>query len=257
MDKKQSEARRRQEDTALNHGLIWVGAAIVLEALLMLVNRYYINFRISDQGVALAELISGLMKYIRIGGPILGILCLVWAVLRFRKGEKAGLPTTLALACGALAICAHVAKTYQENGMRMLFFLVPAWAGLALVYYLYQKEFFLAASASGMSVLGLWFVRATGGLGLESALMLVGIVIIAAIALWLKKSGGVLHKADGSEVSVLPKNASYLLIFASCVVGLAVVAAALALGATVSYYLIFAMVAWLFVLLVYYTVKLM
>ena len=33
--------------------------------------------------------------------------------------------------------------------------------------------------------------------------------------------------------------------------------AALVLGSTVAYYLIFAMVAWLFALLVYYTVKMM
>ena len=30
MDKKQKEERRHQEDVALNKGLVWVGAAIVL-----------------------------------------------------------------------------------------------------------------------------------------------------------------------------------------------------------------------------------
>ena len=38
---------------------------------------------------------------------------------------------------------------------------------------------------------------------------------------------------------------------------LAAIAAAVALGSAVSYYLLFAMVAWLFALLVYYTVKMM
>ena len=46
-------------------------------------------------------------------------------------------------------------------------------------------------------------------------------------------------------------------MFASCVVSLAAIAAAIALGGAVSYYLLFAMVAWLFALLVYYTVKMM
>ena len=40
MDKKQREERRRQEDIALQRGLLWVAGAIVLEALLVLVNRY-------------------------------------------------------------------------------------------------------------------------------------------------------------------------------------------------------------------------
>ena len=43
----------------------------------------------------------------------------------------------------------------------------------------------------------------------------------------------------------------------SCGVGLAAVVVSLVLGASVAYYLIFAMIAWLFGLLVYYTVKLM
>ena len=38
---------------------------------------------------------------------------------------------------------------------------------------------------------------------------------------------------------------------------LAAIAAAIVLGGVVSYYLLFAMVAWLFALLVYYTVKMM
>ena len=37
MDKKQREARRHQEDMALNQGLLWVGAAIILEFLLLLI----------------------------------------------------------------------------------------------------------------------------------------------------------------------------------------------------------------------------
>ena len=43
MDKKQREARRHQEDIALQRGLLWVVGAVVLEALLVLVNRFYIN----------------------------------------------------------------------------------------------------------------------------------------------------------------------------------------------------------------------
>ena len=39
MDKNQREERRRQEDIALNRGLLWVGAAILMELLLMLVNQ--------------------------------------------------------------------------------------------------------------------------------------------------------------------------------------------------------------------------
>ena len=68
MDKKQREARRHQEDMALNRGLLWVGAAIILEFLLLLINRYYINFRVDEASVNLATTLHTLLKVVRIGG---------------------------------------------------------------------------------------------------------------------------------------------------------------------------------------------
>ena len=254
MDKNQREARRRQEDRALNHGLLWVAGAVVLEAVLMFVNRYYINIMTSEIDFALV--LYSVMGVVRIAGAALGIVALVWAALQFRKGGKAALPTVVGLACLAVAVCAHVVIAYDKSGMQMLFLLVPAWAGLALVYYLYQREFFLAATASGMAALALWFIRYGGGAGVEAGLLVVGVVLVGAVALWLKKSGGLIRRA-GQEIRVMGKGTSYALILASCLVGLAAVLAALLLGSTITYYLIFLMVAWMFVLLVYYTVKLM
>lgn len=255
MDKNKKEARRHQEDVALNRALLWVAGAIVLECLLLLVNRYYINYRAAEVDIAIA--IRSILKVVQIGGAAVGLLCLVWAVLRFRKGQTVTLPVVLWLACWALMICGRVARTYQDAGVQMLFLLVPAWAGLALVYYLYHREFFLGAAAGGMSVVGLWFVRYGGGLGLEVVLSLVGIVLVAAAALWLKKNDGLIRKGEGEPVRVMSKKTSYPMILASCAVGLIAVLAAVALGPNAAYYLIFVMAAWLFALLVYYTVKMM
>ena len=47
------------------------------------------------------------------------------------------------------------------------------------------------------------------------------------------------------------------MLLVTCLASLAAVLVALAAGGTVAYYLIFVMVAWLFALFVYYTVKLM
>lgn len=254
MDKNQREARRRQEDRALNRGLLWVAGAILLEALLLFVNRYYINILTSE--VDFAIMLRSVMKVVRIAGAVVGAVSLVWAALQFKKGGKVTLPTVVGLACMALAVCAHVILAFDKSGMQMLFLLVPAWAGLALVYYLYQREFFLAATASGLAAVGLWFIR-FGGMGFEAGLTLVGIILVAAIALWLKKSGGVVRRSSGEEVQIMAKNTSYALILASCLVGVVALAVALLLGGIIAYYLIFAMVAWMFVLLVYYTVKLM
>ena len=251
MDYNEREARRRQEDRDLNRALIWVGAAIVLEFLLVLVNKYYINFRTTTESINLALAINAALQGLRWVSLAALAACLVWAFLRMNKGEKAALPLALTAASGAQVILG-----FRDSGVRMLFWLVPAWAALALVYYLYQREFFLAALVSGLGVLGLWFVRHAGAVSPYTIAAVVAIVLVAGAMLWMKSHQGRLIVKEGIK-RVLPPEAGYALMFASCVVSLAAIAAAVALGSAVSYYLLFAMVAWLFALLVYYTVKMM
>lgn len=256
MDKKQKEARRRQEDMALNRGLIWVGVAIVLEMMVIFIKRSYLEYGFAEAEVDLAMTMHTVLKGLRIACPLAAVLCLAWALFQMKKGVgKTGLLVSAALVLCQVAVCAHVSVAYKEAGVQMLLLLVPAMAGLALVYYLYQKEFFLAAAASGLSVLGLWFVR-YGGAGPDVVLTLVGILLVLAVTLWLKKQGGNVNLL-GRSFQVLPKDAAYPVILVTGVVSLAVVAGAMVLGAAVAYYLLFVMVVWLFALLVYYTVKMM
>ena len=253
MDKNMKEARRRQEDTALNRALMWVGGAIVLEGLLLFVNRYYINFFVSE--VDFASLLFSILGILRIAGAVLGVLALAWAAIRFREGQSAGLQAVVAVACLAVAFCAYITVTFQKPGVQMLFLLVPAWAGLALVYYLYQREFFVAAVASGLSGLALWCAHVGGRKQAMFLLLLVGLITLAL--LWLKKMDGTIHRASGEVVRVLSANTAYSVILISCVGGAAAGLLGLLLGATAAYYLVFVMFAWLFALLVYYTAKMM
>lgn len=85
MDKNQREVRLRQEDADLNRGLLWVVGAVLLECLLMVVNRWYINFYPAEIGVA--EAILNVMRVLRVGGGIVGILALVWSGPVLPQGE--------------------------------------------------------------------------------------------------------------------------------------------------------------------------
>lgn len=256
MDYNEREARRRQEDRDLNRALIWVGAAIILEFLLVLVNKYYINFRTTAESINLALAINAALQGLRWISLAAVVMCVVWAFLRMNKGEKAALPLVLTAAFGALLICSQVILGFRDAGVRMLFWLVPAWAALALVYYLYQREFFLAALVSGLGVLGLWFVRHAGAVSPYTIGAIVAILLVAGAMLWMKGHQGRLVVKEGVK-RVLPPEAGYALMFVSCAVSLVAIAAAIAVGGALSYYLLFAMVAWLFALLVYYTVKMM
>lgn len=255
MDRKQREERRRQEDIALQRGLLWVLGAIVLEALLMAVNRYYFNYYLTDWEINLAIAISGVLSFLRYAAPIAAVASLGYSLWQLQNGRRYGPALVLALALGAVAVCVHVIIKFQGPGLSMLFWLVVAWAVLALVYYIYQREFFVAASACGMSVLGLWFARYESAGRVEALLTLAAIAVVSGGVLWMKKSGGTLP--GKLKLQFLPKDTSYVVTLTTCAVSLISLIAALLVGATAAYYLIFVMVAWLFALFVYYTVKLM
>lgn len=253
MDKKQREARRHQEDIALQRGLLWVVGAVVLEALLVLVNRFYINYYMDEVEILLT--MDKVLRALRIVAPIATILALLWTAWQLKQQKKFMLPLVVTAACGAVSVCSHVVIKYRGPGVSMLFWLVIGWAVLAMVYYIYQHEFFLGACACGMSVLALWFVRYGASGRPETILILAAIIAVTAASLWLRKSDGALP--GPTTVQFLPQKTNYSVLLVTCLASLAAVLVALAAGGTVAYYLIFVMAAWLFALFVYYTVKLM
>lgn len=256
MDRDEREARRRQEDRALNKALIWVGAAIILEFLLVLVNRYYINYNTTSESINRAVATHAALVGLRWVSLAALVVCVVWMVIRLSKNGHAVLPGILSIAAGALLLCSHVILRFQDSGLRMLFWLVPAWTALALVYYLYQREFFFSALISGFGVLGLWFVRHSGAVSWYTILVVVVILLLAGGLFLLKQKDGTLTLGKG-KAHMLPAEANYSLVFLSCAVSLVVIALSAFVGAALAYYLLYAMVAWLFALLVYYTVKMM
>ena len=254
MDRNEREARRHQEDRALNKALIWVGVAIVLEFLLVLVNRYYINYNTSTESINRVLAIQAALVGLRWASLAALVVCVVWMLVQLSKNGNAVLPGVLAIAAGGLLLCSHVILTFRDAGLRMMFWMVPAWAALALVYYLYQREFFFSAVISGLGLLGLWFVRHASPLGLYTILVVVVLVLLTLGLFLLKKKDGLFQLGKG-KARLLPAEANYSLIFLSFVVSLVVIALAAFVGGSMAYYLLYAMVAWLFALLVYYTVK--
>lgn len=254
MDRNEREARRHQEDRALNKALIWVGVAIVLEFLLVLVNRYYINYNTSTESINRVLAIQAALVGLRWVSLVALVVCVVWMLVQLSKNGNAVLPGVLAIAAGGLLLCSHVILNFRDTGLRMMFWMVPAWAALALLYYLYQREFFFSALISGLGLLGLWFVRHASPLGLYTILVVVVLVLLTLGLFLLKKKDGLFQLGKG-KARLLPAEANYSLIFLSFVVSLVVIALAAFVGGSMAYYLLYAMVAWLFALLVYYTVK--
>lgn len=255
MNKKQEEAKRREEDKALKQGLLWVAAAIVLEILLFFVGRYAFHYTTSAASVNLAIALRGAMKVARVLGLAAGVVGAVMAVLQAKKSKKAlwyGVASILGL---TVMVCAHVMSKYQTSGAQMLNLLVPVLGGLALAFYIYPRDFFLPALSCVLSALGLWLVRSSG-VGLDSVLTVLACVLVLVVLLSLKKNDGQLALA-GLQVRMLPEKSEYKMPLGVCLVALCALLAALVAGGAVAYYLIFGVGALLFALLVYYTVKMM
>ncbi|MBQ3556745.1 MAG: hypothetical protein IJA11_02985 [Oscillospiraceae bacterium] len=262
MDKKKKAALSKQEDIALTRAMLWFAAAMVLEFLLLLVNKYYIGFTTDSASIALAQVLHVVIRVVAVLGLAFGVAAAIWCRrASVKSGELAFGPMLLSVSAFALGISGVLIVALYAAAVDLLCVVVPALAVLVLVYYLYQKEFFLSALCSGVGLLGLWLVR-RGSARMDLVITLyavVGIVLLAValvLTLCLKKNGGVLT-VKGKARALFGKQTNYLPVILSCVFGLLALAACLVLGNTAAFYLLFGLLAWLLLLLVYYTVKLM
>ena len=159
----------------------------------------------------------------------------------------------------AIGLGGYVMRLFGTNGASLVLGVVPALGVLALVFYLYQKEFFACAIAGGLGILGLWVFRVSGS-GAKYYLFLVVVLVIlaagVALAIVLKKRDGVLT-IRGKDVAVLQPGGAYPAYYITAAVVVVLLLAPLVIGASVAYYAIWVMAAWLFILAVYFTSKLM
>lgn len=254
-------ARNHKEDVILNRVLIWFGAAVVVELVLLLLNRYYINFTTAPGEIQFAGALLKAWPAI-IGVTAAGtVICLLWSVLWAKGGKRILLPGALTGVFLAGLVISVVTYRFYETGVQFLCGVVPAAAVLALVYYLYQHEFFTVTVLSALGLLGLWLFRrmAVGHqIVVYAYFVVLAVILVATVVLCRSASanGGAIS-LGGKKLQLFQRSTSYGMIYLTCAIVAVAVAAALALGTGAAYYLIFALVAWIFIMAVYYTVKLM
>ncbi len=257
MKKDDRTAKKQREDQALNRVLWWFGGAVVLEFFLLLLNRFYF---VGNNGGNVA-LSLGLFRFLRVFAWVclaVAVAFGVWWFLRRKKGEKTFTQGACCAAGLVLFVCALVSGFWGDRGgVHFLYVAVPVAAVLALIYYLYQREFFLVALQGGAALFTLWlyynFFAASPGL----VYALAGVVLAltaAACGLFfvLRRNKGVVGK-----VRVLPRKTNYLPLYLAAAVTVLAVLTALIFGLTAAYGAIFGVVAWLFGAAIYYTVRLM
>lgn len=253
---------RRYEDYMTNRILAIFTYAFLLILGLMFAYRMYSSI---DTMFAIQKVLY-VVAAIAAAGLVASI---IWELVGAKRELKVICGRNLAVACAILAVCAFCGAYFTSNGIRMMYVFVPITCALVLVYLLYPRDFFFTALVMACAAVLLWYMsRATGAgfiwtRGIKAGKALYGtiaaIVLLAAYIvalLKLKKSNGML-KIKGAEREIFPKGAHYLLSLITAGVTALMVLAGYICGGTAAYYLVFATVAYLFVLAVYYTVKMM
>lgn len=257
---KNKELQRKQEDEAFAHGLCWVGGAVLVECFLLLINRYFFQFY-SDE-LVMAEVAYHVLRVTFVVAPVVFLIAAVKALLDFKKTGAVShvLEGAMGLS-GALSLSASMCMIYNAEGCTMMMLFIPAAGALAFTFFLYQRDFFYSAALSGMAGMVLWMLWHKGGS--NTVVGYIGaakVVVFSAVFIWL---ASLLKKHDGAisllghKVTILPKDASYAVIYITVALASVAVLLGAVLGGYVAYYLIYCMVAWIFALLVYYTVRML
>ena len=168
------------------------------------------------------------------------------------------MPQVLTTITGVLAACALIVRFYDKTGIKALYVGVPCLAVLALIYYLYQREFFIMSLMGGAGLLGLWLLNRRAAPPLEVygylAVEIAFLVAVAVCSHLLQERGGVFQRGEKRMVR-LPKDANYTMLYATCLGVALIQVIALVMGPMMLLYGV--LIVWLLAMAVYYTVKLM
>ncbi len=261
MDKRERTARQRQEDAALVKILYWMSGAALLVILLRLAQRYYVDFDSSDAGIDLAYAISKSLPWVLGLGLVLAAGAFFLAYRAAGTGKSVHLPVALGTFSLGLSGCALGIWQGGASGIQVLTYGIIGLGILAMIYYLYQRDFAVVALVSGLGLAGIWLrFRLSGGLRLYVLLtVLLAALTAIAVLTWVLQSKGGAIVCRGKRVELLPaKGTAYSLIYLSCGLMVLSLLAALALGGALSAMIFYAVpVAWALIMAVYYTVKLM
>lgn len=246
--------RQSEDDKVFNRMLLWLAGAVVAELLLLFLQKVYVEM-IFDGVVAQA--LSNVFRVFSVAGIIIVIGCAVWAVMSQRSGKSVTLPVVIAAVAACLWVVSLLSYFLYAEGVRLLMLFPAAAAVLIIIFFLYQRPFFLNAILTGGGLLALWLHRQyyMNHPRFITACIIGGVVLLAlaaALAFQLRKTDGKLF-----GVRVMPVESNYVMTWITCVVVAAAMIAALIMGTTAAYYLLFVLVGWLFAQAVFFTVKMM
>ncbi len=232
--------------------------AFAMSILLMMVNR----------GLANPRTFFG-TYYILHGLGILGIAGVVFGIVKEIIDRKNGRDRSRSLVTGIwIAVCSLVVALsaflllYRDyaGSIRLLYIVVPALAILYLFYMIFQREFSVLAILGAVVALYFWrfgqFNRGTGRFLAAQCLFLLLCLLGAALLFLLRRGDGEL-KLGKRRLRLLQTDAEYGASYIFLALLAAVLIAAFFVPGPVMVYLAYLVLALIFVMAVYYAVRMM
>lgn len=256
--KRKRAEKAKAEEAALNRTLCWVTGGAVLEFLLLLLTRYWSYYTGAEVSLRLA--LTTVVKILAVAALVCAAGGAFWWSSARKSGKGGNLPGSLCLFMVGVSLGCFATWFGSDPGLRLMTYVVPVVVVLALIYYLYQHEFFLIASQSSLALLGIWLcgrLSEGGKAWMAYAYVAVAAVLLLAAAFLCRKAQGEQGTVElaGRQMKMFGKDANYGLLYAGAVIALvSLIVAAIGISPAVLYAVV---VAWLLIMAVYYTVKLM
>lgn len=247
-------ARVEKNNRNMNRALELLTAGFLAEFYLLLINNYFIRGTV-DQLVAVSRLLEGLV-YVGLALVAAGVVLLIAG--RKKNREFSRLSQWLLVAGVFFTLSSELMLKVYPQGTTAMCIFVPVVMILGVIFLMYQREFSVQAAALAMSVLAM--VLLNRGLGNENWSLIVKCYSIcaAAVIAVLLIIAYAARRGDGciGSVRIFPSGAGYKMLCLVLVACIAAIVAALCIGG-IAYYGVWALSVLLFILAVYYTVKML
>lgn len=255
------DKRVEYEDFIWGRILLWLGCVLAGEILLLALGRFYVPQSTALWEIKVAMFLRNAMNYGRWVTLALVVVSAIYFGLSVVKGKKCSRAAIAVAVSSAMCLVTFLAHNFQKTGIDMAFRMGLGLAVLVMVFYLYQREFFVSVLLSAGGVLGLWLLRELNGrldvvLYVLFAVLFVAVLVVLAVVQMCKKKEGQM-KLAGRMVKLFPEADSFAWVYGTCGIVAVALGAALVLGVSTAYYLLCALVGWIFIMAVNFTVKAM
>ncbi len=202
------------------------------------------------------------MSVVAIIFAVLMIAGIVYAIIAKKKGidtrYKLFSGVNIAVVSGFIAlIFTALSASYTTETLKLMYVVIAAVTLLYIIFHSYPREYFTVAASAGIGAVGVWLVcnALNGGVGQTIYPLLSAIIFVleAALIVWT----AIVQKNAGKcgKFTVYAEDAIYWVIYLAAALVIAALALALVLGGLGMYYYTFALLGYVILVGIVFTVK--